>query len=104
MKKDKIILLEPPKEGKETKAAMVCADGVHVGYMGDVQEGSLLNGKELIRLSPHDGSPIVWNVDERTSFRRQGSSGPAMVNSASYRDNYNLVFGRVGGEDEALPN
>jgi hypothetical protein len=101
-RKQHVVLLEPPSK-KGADALLVSDDGtVESGRIGGLKEGQPLNGKEMLRLSPHPDSPVVWNVKERVSFEgeSQKSKGPAKVTNQAYRNNYDEIF----GASDDLPN
>jgi len=79
-----------------------CREGrVEVGAVRPLREGQSIHG-EVVRLHPHQGCPLVCDVEVQLAGpkRELSGSGPAQVASETYRRNWDAIFG--AGRDEQL--
>jgi len=85
VKKDTITI--GPEIVKGKRLVVRNRDGkVTPGVVEPVKDGEPLNGKTIVSLEHIKGEGDVYRVKE------EYSSGPAMVNSQQYKDNYDKIF------------
>jgi hypothetical protein len=104
-----------PPEPKDQDVVLMCGktsdgEGVRVlrsrasgepeaGELRSVKPGEPIQGAELVRLSPRQESPLIWDVHVEYDGRANKShAGPARVASSAYRRNWDQVFGKDDAE------
>ena len=96
MPRDVALLHGPTEDGKGTRMLRFKEGNVYAGEVRPVREGEPITS-ELVRLRPmHKEIPVceveVLHAPEAAAETRE-SDGPARVSSASYRRNWNAIFG-----------
>lgn len=101
----RVCLLEPPKVSGGTRAVMLSDRGAEFGSLEHMREGVPINGKELLEVRKSEDVPGTLDVMDRTSFSSGADlSGPPMVASKEYRDNYDRLSWADTGQDEGMLN
>ena len=91
-------------DGKGLKIVRRRQDRIEVGAVVPLTPGKPITG-EVVRLEPREESPLLCNVHvEYTppAAARSTSAGPAQVATESYRENWELVFGKRDGSKPVL--
>ena len=101
---DVVVLRGPTDDGEGVSVLRARNGSVESAELRAVKQGASIEGAELIRLLPRQGSPVVWNV--RVEYDGRASSqhaGPAKVSSRAYRRGWDAIFGEeVDGDERAL--
>ena len=90
----KDILIKGPQIGPNANVVIREKDGVKtIGVAGIAKEGMPLNGRSLVTVEHIEG-PEFRVIDEYdpNATAEESASGPAMVNSQAYRDNWDKIF------------
>ncbi len=69
-------------------------DRLEAGVVRPLEHGKPIAG-EVVRLSPRDGSRVLYDVEVQCAARVPADrGGPAQVATASYRDGWEAVWGK----------
>lgn len=87
------MLLAPPKEGEYTPALYESRRGIEPALVKQLEEGEVMTEGRRVRLSPHAGSPGVYDAEtEMVCSTTAPRGGPPRVASKAYRANYDYIF------------
>lgn len=86
-----VVLLGPSLPGGGRKAIKIDSEGVHPGEM--FKEGHVPAHREGGTLTRLATKPLDGNSDVLEVMDEQPIGRPAMVNSKTYRDNWDNIFG-----------
>jgi hypothetical protein len=90
------------EDGKGLKILRRRQDRLEIGAIMPLVPGKPITG-EVVRLEQRSESPLLCNVHVEyapSSEARPTSAGPAQVATASYRENWEQIFGK---KDDAKP-
>ena len=88
---DVVVVAGPTPDEKGARVLRFKGDTVSFGEVRALEDGKPILDRELIRLSPREGAPQVCDVE--VIHAAPSHKGPARVSNASYRSNWELVFG-----------
>jgi hypothetical protein len=106
-KDDVLFVHSPAAEGDGYRVIRKREDTIEVGEIRAVQEGRPIHG-DLVKLKPREEHDRLFDVEVLASREELqgraalGHAGPAQVATASYRANWDSVFGAA--DDSELPN
>jgi hypothetical protein len=106
-KDDVLFVHSPAAEGDGYRVIRKREDAIEVGEIRAVQEGRPIHG-DLVKLKPRQEHDRLFDVEVLMSREEAqgkpalGHAGPAQVATASYRANWDSVFG--ASEKSDLPN
>jgi hypothetical protein len=97
-------------DGQGIKALRSRPGRLEAAEIRPIKEGQPLHSGELVSMNEREGSPLLWDVE--VLHRVQGeageaqNAGPPQVTSASYRRNWDEVFGatKKRGKKRRTPN
>jgi hypothetical protein len=102
-KQDVVLLHSRTEDGTGIRVIRARDDRVEAGEIRAAREGVPLVSGEVVRLTPREDSPLLWNVD--VQYRVEASSahaGPARVASRNYRQNWDAVFAKPSDGEPAI--
>lgn len=108
-KDDVLFVHSPAAEGEGYRVIRKREDTIEVGEIRAVQEGRPIHG-DLVKLKPRQEHERLFDVEVLASREEMqgkaalGHAGPAQVATASYRANWDSVFGMQTPDDSDLPN
>ena len=106
---DVAVVHGPTEDGAGSRVLRLRDGKLSAGELRPVAEGQPINGKELVRLRPRDGLPMVCDVEvlydgtqasaenagsapEAPPNQDAGPSGPARVSTPNFRKNWDRTF------------
>lgn len=97
------------EDGGGVQVVRLRPEGASIGEVRPLQEGRPIHG-EVVQLKPREGAPWVCDVDVAVQAQQPAPPslpsaerhGPAQVATATYRDNWERIFGRKKSPDDDL--